>query len=89
MIDEKALPDDNPAKRLAECLARRGITATVSQVQGRGRPVAETLQAHASEIGAGLIIMGGFAHSRMRDFVLGGTTAGILKDLRLPVLLSH
>jgi nucleotide-binding universal stress UspA family protein len=89
VIDEKALPDDNPGKRLAECLARRGITATVSQVQGRGRPVAETLQAHASEIGAGLIIMGGFAHSRMRDFVLGGATAGILKDLRLPVLLSH
>jgi nucleotide-binding universal stress UspA family protein len=89
VIGEKALPEDNPGSRLAEYLARRGITATVDQVQSQGRPVAETLQAHASEIGAGMIIMGGFAHSRMRDFVLGGATAGILKDLRLPVLLSH
>lgn len=89
VIDEKALPDDNPGKRLAEYLGRRGIEATVAQVQGRGRPVGETLQAHATEIGADLIIMGGFAHSRMRDFVLGGATAGILKDLRLPVLISH
>ena len=33
--------------------------------------------------------MGGFAHSRMRDFVLGGATSGILRDLKLAVLLSH
>lgn len=89
VIDEKALPDDNPGKGLADYLARRGITTTVAQVQGRDRPIAETLQAHASEIGAGLIVMGGFAHSRIRDLVLGGATAGVLKDLRLPVLLSH
>jgi len=53
-------------------LARRGITATVAQVQSRGRPIAETLQQHAQEIGAGILVIGGFAHSRMRDFVLGG-----------------
>ncbi|RWK27321.1 MAG: universal stress protein, partial [Mesorhizobium sp.] len=28
-------------------------------------------------------------HSRLRDFVLGGATEGILADLRLPVLMSH
>jgi nucleotide-binding universal stress UspA family protein len=43
----------------------------------------------AQEIGVGLLVMGGFGHSRMRDFVLGGATGGIVKDLRLPVLLSH
>jgi len=65
------------------------VEATVARVQSRGRPIAETLQEHAQEIGAGLLVMGGFGHSRMRDFVLGGATGGILKDLRLPVLLSH
>ena len=58
-------------------------------MQSRGRPIAETLQEHAQEIGADLLVMGGFGHSRMRDFVLGGATGGILKDLRLTVLLSH
>jgi nucleotide-binding universal stress UspA family protein len=33
--------------------------------------------------------MGGFGHSRLRDFVLGGATKGVLKEIRLPVLLSH
>ena len=89
VTDEKTLPHDDPSNRLAEYLSRHGIEATVAQVQSRGRPIAETLQEHAREIGAGVLVMGGFGHSRMRDFVLGGATSGILKDLRLPVLLSH
>ena len=36
-----------------------------------------------------LLVMGGFGHSRMRDFVLGGATKDVLNDLRIPVLLSH
>ena len=89
VTDEKVLPDEDPGSRLAEYLSRHDIEATVARVQSRGRPIAETLQEHAQEIGAGLLVMGGFGHSRMRDFVLGGATGGILKDLRLPVLLSH
>ena len=41
------------------------------------------------ESGAQLLVMGGYGHSRIRDFVLGGATRGVLSDLRLPVLLSH
>lgn len=89
VTDEKALPDGDPGSRLAEHLARHDIQATVAQVLSRGRPIADTLQEHAREIGAGLLVMGGFAHSRMRDFVLGGATNGILRNLQLPVLLSH
>jgi len=89
VTDEKALADDDAGRRLAEYFGRGGIVATVARVEGRGRPIAQTLQAHALEIGAGLLVMGGFAHSRMRDFVLGGATSGILRNLELPVFLSH
>lgn len=89
VTDEKTLPNDDPSNRLAEYLNRHDIQATVAEVQGRGHPIAETLQEHAREIGAGMLVMGGFGHSRMRDFVLGGATSGMLKGLRLPVLLSH
>jgi len=47
------------------------------------------LQDHALEIGADVIVMGAYGHSRVRDFVLGSATGGILRNLRLPVLLSH
>lgn len=89
VTDEKSLPHDDPGSKLAEYLTRHNIQATVAQVQSSGRPIAETLQEHARELGVTLLVMGGFGHSRMRDFVLGGATSGILKDLRLPVLLSH
>jgi nucleotide-binding universal stress UspA family protein len=60
-----------------------------SEIRGAGRPIAGVLQDEAARIGAGILVMGGFGHSRMRDFVLGGATRGILADLRMPVLLSH
>ncbi|WP_374440557.1 universal stress protein [Stella sp.] len=89
VTDEKALAETDAGERLAEHLARHGITATVSRLRSQGRPIATVLQDHGAEIGAGLLVMGAFGHSRMRDFVLGGATSGILKALRMPVLLSH
>jgi nucleotide-binding universal stress UspA family protein len=45
--------------------------------------------ARALELGADLMVMGAFGHTRLRDFVLGGATKAILLDVRLPILLSH
>ena len=89
VTDEKRLPDHDPGTRLKDYLSRHDIDATVSRLEAGGRPVAEILQEHAREIGAGMLVMGGFGHSRVRDFVLGGATSGVLRDLRIPVLLSH
>jgi hypothetical protein len=33
--------------------------------------------------------MGGYGHSRIRDFVLGGATKGVLSEPLMPILLSH
>jgi len=89
VTDEKALPETDPGSRLARHLERNEIHAVVSQIQSHGRPIAQALQEHAQERGAGLLVMGGFGHSRARDFVLGGATAGVLKKLCVPVLMSH
>ena len=89
VTDEKTLPEENPGLKLAGYLDRHGIGAVVSQVHAQRRPIAQTLQDHAREIGADVMVMGAFGHSRMRDFVMGGATTGILRDLKLPALLSH
>lgn len=89
VTNEKALPGQEEASRLAKYLAGCGVVAEVAFVQSLDRPISEALQQHARQIGADLIVMGGFAHSRVRDFVLGGATSGILKNLQLSVLLSH
>ena len=89
VTDEKTLPEDNPGLKLIDYLDRHGINSTVALVQAERRPIGQALQDHALEIGADVMVMGAFGHSRIRDFVMGGATAGVLRDLKLPVLLSH
>lgn len=89
VTDEKVLPDQSVGARLADHLAAHGLTVEHVEIQSGGRSMAGVLQEEAARINAGILVMGGFGHSRMRDFVLGGVTRGILEDLRMPVLLAH
>jgi nucleotide-binding universal stress UspA family protein len=87
--DEKALAGAGQAAQLTAALTARGHAAGLVALSAGGRPVADVLQDGALAAGAGLLAMGGFGHSRLRDFVLGGATKAILQHLRMPVLLSH
>lgn len=87
--DEKPLSGPDLARKLALHLEKRGIDAHAFDISLQGRSIAEALQEAAVEKGAHMLAMGGFGHTRMRDFFLGGATAGVLEKLRLPVLLSH
>jgi len=89
VIGEKRLADDKAGARLAAGLRERGFVAEDLTIDAEDCPVAVTLQEHAIAHGADLLVMGGYGHSRIRDFVLGGATQGTLDDLRLPVLMSH
>ena len=86
---EKFLDETDAARRLAQGLSARGLSAEAMAFGTEDCPVEVSLQKRALEIGADLMVMGAFGHSRLRDFVLGGATKGILTDLRLPILLSH
>ncbi len=87
--DEKSLGTSGIAQTLCAALERRGYSAKAVKVTLDGRPIAKALQEAALSEGAQLLAMGGFGHSRLRDFILGGATKGVFSDLRLPVLLSH
>jgi nucleotide-binding universal stress UspA family protein len=88
VTDEKPL-HAQAGRLLAEGLRDRGIAAEASTVEAEDRPIGATLQDDALALGAGLLVMGGYGHSRLRDFVLGGATLGVLDDPRMPVLMSH
>jgi nucleotide-binding universal stress UspA family protein len=74
---------------MATALQARGYNATGVAVPDGAASLSATLQDVATARGAGLLAMGGFGHSRLRDFVLGGATKGVLGHLTMPVLLSH
>ncbi|TIL32368.1 universal stress protein [Mesorhizobium sp.] len=86
---EKSLQETDAAQSLAQGLNLRGLSAEAMPFVSEDCPVEVSLQERAIEIGADLMIMGAFGHTRLRDFVLGGATKGILSDVRLPIMLSH
>lgn len=86
---EKTLRHADAGERLALGLERRGMVAEAVPLTFRGFDIATLLQEQAMALGAKLLVMGAFGHSRPREFILGGATRGVLDDLRLPVLLSH
>ena len=51
--------------------------------------VADALLSHATDSGTDLIVMGGYGHSRLREFILGGVTRSMLRSMTVPVLMSH
>jgi nucleotide-binding universal stress UspA family protein len=51
--------------------------------------VAESVLGAASDIGADLVVMGAWGHSRLRELALGGATREMLKRMTVPVLMSH
>ena len=87
--DEKTLRNSGIAMALAAALEQRGYRAEAVGIALNGRSIAGALQDNALSAGAQLMAMGGFGHSRLRDFILGGATQGIFADLRMPVLLAH
>lgn len=70
-------------------LARHNLTASTKALAADGSDVANVILSHAADLSADLIVMGGYGHSRLREFVLGGVTHGILDTMTVPVLMSH
>ena len=84
--EEEGRRDD--ADRLARNLAWHGLAATVERLTPGAHGAAETLLAAVSTK-AGLLVMGGYGHSRLREWVFGGFTQRVLADAPLPVLIAH
>jgi nucleotide-binding universal stress UspA family protein len=70
-------------------LARHGLKVEVERQALGDVDIASAILSRAADIGADLIVMGGYGHSRVREFVLGGATRGILAAMTVPVLMSH
>jgi nucleotide-binding universal stress UspA family protein len=70
-------------------LARHGIKATVETVKGADSAAGEIILSRATALKADLIVMGAYGHSRLRELILGGVTRTVLRDMTIPVLMSH
>jgi nucleotide-binding universal stress UspA family protein len=70
-------------------LTRHGLNVQVKRINQGNLRVSAAILAYAAESGANLLVMGGYGHSRLREFILGGTTRGVLKAMTVPTLMAH
>jgi Universal stress protein family len=69
--------------------ARPRGKAEVERIVSTEIDVASTILSHAADTSADLLVIGGYGHSRLREFILGGVTRGILAAMTVPTLMSH
>ena len=81
--------DEIPGADLGQHLARHGLKVEVKRITSPDIDVPSTILSYAADSSADMIVMGGYGHSRLREFVLGGATRGLLEAMTVPVLMSH
>lgn len=74
---------------MAEYMAYHGIKCSVRTLTGSGTPVGEALLKEVEAIGADMIVMGAYTHSRMRQLILGGVTRCVLENSTVPLFMAH
>jgi nucleotide-binding universal stress UspA family protein len=74
---------------MGQHLARHGLKVEVQRIPGGDVDVADALLSHAADSGADFMVMGGYGHSRLREFVLGGVTRTIFHSMTVPTLMAH
>jgi nucleotide-binding universal stress UspA family protein len=89
VVDEKPEAGAGAARDLVRHLATHGVTAVVDEVTSGGEPIGKVLNDYVSARTVDLLVMGGFGHSRAREFVLGGATRAMLEAPPCPILMSH
>jgi len=92
MVDPVAasrVSGDEPGADIATYLARHGVNVSVETLPSAGRFVTDTLQRHALDINADMIVMGAYGHSKLLELILGGVTKSMLKEAKLPILMAH
>jgi nucleotide-binding universal stress UspA family protein len=74
---------------MARHLARHDIKVELKRINAGDGDIAAAIRSHAAERGAQFMVMGGYGHSRLREFILGGVTRTFLASSTIPVLMSH
>ncbi|TNE61920.1 MAG: universal stress protein [Alphaproteobacteria bacterium] len=84
-IDEERPPLDE----ICHYLGEHGVKCSPEKRANSGAPVGEQLLTIAGEIGADLMVIGAYSHSRWREMILGGVTRDLVTKSPVPIFMSH
>jgi nucleotide-binding universal stress UspA family protein len=89
MVDRELDRDQPMGSNAMEHLSHHGISAVLHQTKSTNGDVGGAILNEARDRNADLIVMGGYGHSRLREWLLGGVTYKLLYESPVPLLLAH
>ena len=81
--------DRSASADLTAYLARHGVKAEARNVDAQDEDAEVVIAEEARKLGADLVVMGGYGHSRIGEFIFGGVTRGLVHTSQTPLFLSH
>jgi nucleotide-binding universal stress UspA family protein len=95
VVDVLVVTSENPKSNevtgadIAHHLARHQLPVTLRELADNSLDVGNTILNFAADNATDLLVMGGYGHWRLREFILGGATRTILNSMTVPTFLSH
>jgi nucleotide-binding universal stress UspA family protein len=86
-VEETSKGTELRGSALVQNLRRHGLDAGLAE--RRERDIPKAILCEIETFRANLVVMGGYGHSRVRQFVFGGVTRLMLNKMPVPVLMSH
>ena len=80
---------EQPGADIATHLVRHGVKVNVQVRQSHDNRIASVLLDHVRDTHANMLVVGGYGHSRFREWALGGVTRELLFEANIPVFYSH
>jgi nucleotide-binding universal stress UspA family protein len=89
VVDDDAELHAEMGKDAATHLRHHGINPLLEHVKSGDGDIGATLIAEAKRRKADIIVMGGYGHSRLREWLLGGATYELMHGSPVPLLVAH
>ncbi len=80
---------EEPGNEIGAYLAHHDIRVTVDRLPDEGRGIGSVIMRHAEDVGADLVVAGAYGHSRLREFLLGGSTTDLMDKADRTILFAH
>lgn len=78
-----------PGRALCQMLTRQGVNAEVAVLARTLPQISDIINRRTLEIGADMVVMGAYGHSRFRQAILGGATRNMLEKASVPVFMAR
>lgn len=88
-VDSETASQLESSEALVRHLAKHDVEASFEMLKIGSRSVGNVVEAYIKANNIDLLVMGGYRHSRLREFVMGGATNSISAHPPCWVLMSH